>query len=121
MNTVLEIARFAWDVIMGLGTLVALVWSWTLRRSAADAKSLAKLEAKLTERDGQIQKAVGNLDTRIGRVEERVAHLPTDKNISQIHESLARIGAQVGELNGEMRTVMRSVETMNRYLMERER
>lgn len=121
MNTAIEIAQFAWNVLFGLGTLLALIWSWTLRRSAADATSLATLHSKLSEQDNEILADVAALDARLGRVEERVSHLPTDRSITEIREALAQLGAQLGQLTGEQRSTMRMVEHMNKYLMERER
>lgn len=121
MGVYIEIAQFAWNVLFGVGTLVALAWTWTLRRSAADAKSLAAIESKLSEQDQEIQSAVGELDTRIGRIEERVSHMPTGKEMTEIREALAKIGAEVAQAKGELHSIVRSVDRISGYLMERER
>lgn len=121
MAMYIEIAQFAWNVLFGVGTLVALVWTWTLRRSAADAKSLVDLEKKLSKQDAAITKGVSDLDVRLGRVEERVNHLPTDHDITDVREALAKLGAQMSDLSGEQRATTRLVERINQYLMERER
>ncbi len=120
-NTLIEIAQLTWNVFAGLGTLVALIWGWTLRRSAADSKSLSSLEAKLSLEDRKIQQGVSGLDARIGRVEERVSHLPTDHDLADMREALAQLGSKISDLSGEQRATTRLVERINQYLMERDR
>lgn len=100
MNEAIEIARLGWDVLWGLGTLLALVIGWQIKRWAAPRDELDKVNQRLT------------------RIEERVAHLPTNKSIAEIRESLAQIGAQVGVVSGEMKVTQRLVERINEHLME---
>lgn len=114
MKDFIEIAQFAWNVAFGIGTLVALVWTWTLRRSAADAKSLSTLE-------NDLRQELGHVDARLGRVEERVQHLPTDEDLTSVRNELAKLGSQISQLMGEQRSTTRLVERINQYLVERER
>ncbi|MDE2470355.1 MAG: DUF2730 family protein [Bradyrhizobium sp.] len=92
-----------WQVLWGIGTLLALLIVWWIKRWAAPKTALEDVNNRLT------------------RIEERVAHLPTDHDLVDVRDALGKLGAQIAQLSGEQRAATRLVEHMNQYLMERGR
>lgn len=117
-----EWLRFGLDVVWGIGTLVALVLGWWTRRTAAERKALVETERLLNERiDRHItgnEDSLDDLRARMGRVEERIDHLPKSRDIADVRDAIAQLAAQVSSLAGEQRAAARLVEQINQYLME---
>lgn len=117
-----EWLRLALEVFWGIGTVVALLLGWWTRRTAAERKALAETERRLNDRIAEHisgnENALDDLRARMGRVEERIDHLPKGRDIADVRDALAQLATQVSSLAGEQRATARLVEQINQYLME---
>lgn len=98
-----EWLRLGWDVLWGIGTLLALLIAWWVKRWAAPKDEL------------------DDVRERLARIEERIKHVPTNHDLTDVRQAVSKLGAQISQLSGEQHANARLLERINQYLMERGR
>lgn len=91
-----------------IASLANLLWTWHAKSQSAAADRVQKIETRLDQvEDKQLT------------VEERLKHLPTKDDISQIALSLERVLGTVGRQESEIASMGRVVNRIDDYLREK--
>lgn len=92
--------------------LVILLWifTWWINRSKAASAEVRKAEKQRAALAG-----------RMDLIEERIQHLPDDRDIERIHERIDDVSNQLSDMAGSMRASNRQLELINEHLINRER
>lgn len=92
--------------------LVALLgfYTWMVNKGKATAAEVKRANNQRTA-----------LAARMDVIEERIEHLPNDRDIERIHERIDTVSSQLGEINGTMKANTVQLNLISEHLLSRER
>lgn len=110
--------ELGWNVLQGLLTAGVWCYAWVAARDRARRDELEKLRESQEERFRGIKKARDAQDERqkklereVATLQERIEHLPTDADITELTSSISGLKARV---EGAMETIERVDRRTNR-------
>jgi hypothetical protein len=71
--------------------------------------------ATTTQRQGE---RIGDLDGRVGRLEERVNYLPTHRELAEIRNALGIVNAELSAIRERSQVTCEMVRTIQEHLLE---
>lgn len=92
-----------------------IIWAWHSRNQSASEGRVQKAEARI---DAVALRLDAVEDKQI-TVEERLKHLPTKDDISQIAVSMERVLGTVGRQDSQITAMTRSVNRIEDYMREK--
>lgn len=92
--------NFDWSFLQWVVMAVVGVYTWLIGRQSASAQELLDLR------------------TRIVRLEEQIAQMPTQAQVTDLISKLSRTEAQMNGLNEQFGTVLRRLESINSFLLQ---
>jgi hypothetical protein len=95
-----EWIRLSWDVLWSLGTAAAIALAWWTKRTTAQRKEMDEVRR------------------RIELLQAERKHQISHGDLGKIYGALDALGRELAEMKGASQATQRTVEQMNRYLIE---
>lgn len=105
-----DAAKF-WMDFVNLALVVVLgIYTWFINKGKAASAEVKKAEQQRSA-----------LASRMDIIEERIEHLPNDRDIERIHERIDEVSNQLGKISGSMEASNRQLTLISEHLINRER
>jgi len=98
--------QFWLDVAQIIVMLAVAVYTYLSNRSKANKDATEKLSERISE-----------VNCRVSTLETKVAHLPDDDDISEIHEKINEVGKNTSQMSGELIAINRTLSLINEHLI----
>lgn len=120
------VLQWGWLGVIGVNLGIAWV-AWSLRRFFVTRKDLddhlSGVEARLRSHDSEVGKALQtigavekDMGTRLIRVEERMAAMPTHNDLARIHSRLDQVAAGTNRLEAAVQAVGQALKAQENRL-----
>lgn len=110
---------FWWGVLQAMCTAAVFFYAHFKAAGRANAKAIEALRKGTREQFTEMRGKAHELDTRMHRLEERAANLPTHEDIGRIHTRVDNLGEGQKKLEGIMITVAAQVTLIHETLLHR--
>lgn len=110
--------KLAWAVVVSLLSMIASVMGFVAvrsRKEGADAQSVANI----TERLGKVESAIKSHDARLHEVLQDIAAVPTRTELAKLHDDLAHVRQELGNVSGRLDGIGRALDLINEHLLNR--
>lgn len=120
--------RFWWDVLQTCFLAAITIYIWWVNRDRVTQSRITQLKDDTAKTVGGIRQEIGELATRLTRVEADCCHMPGHDDLGKIYERIngvsaevADVSSEISEVSGEMKAMRRSLDLITQHLMEEKR
>jgi hypothetical protein len=119
---------FNWDAGKFWLDMIAIVWAiaitvlgWRISRTRATQSSIQVIEQRVTKMESDVPLHVQSLGASIDNLKTRVSALPNHEDIGKLYADNRANAATLNELVGSVNALVRGFETINTYLLNKEK
>ena len=109
---VYQTLQAVWWVIQVIWAFGALLFSWYLRSVAKTAKETNTYRENVRDQ-------LADKERRITELENKIPHLPTHEDISNLVNKLGETNERLAHIMGEFKAMSHTVDMVNKYLLTR--
>lgn len=98
--------RFWFDLVQTCFFIGLAIYTWIVNRTKANKSAIDMVDAR-----------VGAIQERVTLLENDVRHLPDHDDLGAIHEKVNVIAAGMGQIQGELSALNRTLALINEHLL----
>lgn len=110
-------AKFWFDFMQTVFMAIVTLYVWINNKHRATKESITQTEARLEQKLDALDGRVDEHNDRLLGVEREIHHLPSVKDIHEVHARVDQVGQGVKSMEGEMKQINSTLQLIQQHLL----
>jgi uncharacterized protein YhaN len=110
-------SKLIWDVLQTMGLLAVAFFQWVKRGDKANSDQVMQLETEVNKKMESLEEKTENIDASVRLLEERMAHLPSNEEVSMIRQEVAVLNTKLDGVGSHVEQTRHALNRIENWLI----